>query len=628
MFLKKRFSHSSPVLPLIAILGIILVCVPDLLRAQSDQLTDTQTQWVEVLNNVIWIASRIWIIPMKIAGLLMTNYFIYGESFYLVDYLFKFWQIIRTFALYGLWLYFVWYILYSWFNPQEAKSKIAELFKNTLIAWILISMSRWLIAASIDISIVFTSAVAAIPSQIYEQDRSKKQQCFTAPKEILIEENYLPNKDLMGNETNYRSPTRESIKPNGDDIWPPLMFIGTAVLRFFDMSYLPEQNIQWSAEWTEQRQLSKTLIVVAVKAFLLLLLLIPMVILMVVNMIRVVCLWIRIIFSPGIVLINIFDLKVSDQLGKYLSRQNILGLIMQPVAVIGMLSIGFIFIVELASIFNMCIQQQENSPLAVTPISEWVDAPIGEMLSPIWSETTLWASLSAVGDVVGGITWQLIVAIFVIMLFWALIKIGFSFSELTSWTAKSMTDGIEKMASTVPLVPLPGVGAIGTWAAQKFAKWNFWMNDMITKRWDQQEQLLREKLWFNKGEISRPDLRKLQNKAETVDTPLTELQKEVTTQIEKKYIKSNDAKQVLKSWFKSSWKRPENIKAIKNLWLSTLANWLEKNLLTDEELEKIWEKSDYSTDAYKLLNWLFWKWWQKATDYSSATQKFGGAGDE
>jgi hypothetical protein len=584
---------------------------------------DTQRGRIQVLNDIIWIASWIWIIPAKIAGLLMSNYFIYGTSFYLVDYLFMFWQIIRTFALYGLWLYFVSYILYSRFHPDEAKSKIAGLFKNTLIAWVLISMSWWLVAAAVDLSIVFTSAVASIPSQIYEEGRTKKQQCFSSPKEIIIQENYLPDADLMGNPDNYRSPWRDSIKPQGDDIWPPIMFIGASVLRFFDMVYIPEQTIQWTDN-NAQRELSKTLIVVVVKAIMLLLLLIPMVILMIVNMIRVVCLWIRIIFSPGIVLINIFGMKVSDQLDKYLSRQNILGLIMQPVAVIGMLSIGFIFIIELASIFNMCIQQQPYSPLAVTPLSEWIDAPIGEMMSPIWTETTLWASLSAVGEVVGGITGQLIVAIFVIILFRALIKIGFSFSELTKDTAKSITDGVQTMASTVPLVPLPGVWAVGMWAAQKFAKGWFWLNQQIGKRLAAQEDTLREKFWFNKGEIKRTDLRNLISKAKINDTSLTNLQTAIKKQAKDSYIKAHDAKNILQERLKSSWATQENIKLLNNLWLTTLAWDFRNGGITDEELEKIWNNdSKYSTEAYKLLNRLFWKWWTSANDRSANIAQYG-----
>jgi hypothetical protein len=56
---------------------------------------------------------------------------------------------------------------------------------------------------------------------------------------------------------------------------------------------------------------------------------------------------------------------------------------MQPVAVVGMLSIGLIFIIELASVFNLCVQQPNNSPLAVRTVSEGIDAPIGELLNPI-----------------------------------------------------------------------------------------------------------------------------------------------------------------------------------------------------------------------------------------------------
>jgi uncharacterized membrane protein len=108
------------------------------------------------------------------------------------------------------------------------------------------------------------------------------------------------------------------------------MFFGTSVLKFFNMVYLPEE---------QSKDASKTIIVVFVKALLALGLVIPMVILVIVNLIRVVCLRLWIMFAPAIVLINVFDRKISESLNKYLSRKNILGLIMQPVAVIGMLSI-------------------------------------------------------------------------------------------------------------------------------------------------------------------------------------------------------------------------------------------------------------------------------------------------
>lgn len=594
-------------------MGTVFLCRPDISRAQWAVVeeADTTTQRIQLMNSVIWVASRIWIIPAKLAGLLMTNYFVYGTSFYLVDYLFMFWQIIRTFALYGLWLYFVGYILYSWFHPDEAKSKIADLFKNTLIAGVLISMSWWLVAAAVDLSLVFTSAVASIPSQIYEQEWSKKQQCFSAPIRATLSPGWTPDADLAGNPTNHRAPDRKILKPEGDDISWPLMFFGASVLKFFDMVYIPEQQLQWSwsSDATIQRDLSKTLIIVFVKALLALWLVIPLVILMVVNMIRVVCLWLWIIFSPGIVLINIFGMKVSDQLDKYLSWQNILWLIMQPVAVVGMLSIGLIFIIELASVFNLCVQQPNNSPLAVRTVSEGIDAPIGELLNPIWAETTLWASMSAIGDTIGGITGELIMAIFVIILVRSLIKIGFSFSELTKETASSIYDSVETMAASVPLVPLPGIWRVGLWAAQKFAKWSFWLDKQLGKRIANQEDAFMENMWFkNNWQIKSAKLFDLGTKAKATDTPLNNLQTAVAEQIKSSYIQANNAKSITKEWLKSSWSSLENIKKIKSLWLTTLANWLSNNSLTPEELEKIRNKdSAYYADAHKLLNWLFWK---------------------
>jgi len=54
--------------------------------------------------------------------------------------------------------------------------------------------------------------------------------------------------------------------------------------------------------------------------------------------------------------------------------------------------------------------------------------------------------------------WRMVLMFFMVFLFWALIKIGFSTSALT----KSISDGIFKVAwqiaSTIPMVPVPGLG--------------------------------------------------------------------------------------------------------------------------------------------------------------------------
>ncbi len=74
-------------------------------------------------------------------------------------------------------------------------------------------MSRWLMAASVDLSIVFTSAVAAVPSQIYEQSRETKKLCFNKPKAVVIKADLGIDADLMGNPENHNAPERIQIRP-------------------------------------------------------------------------------------------------------------------------------------------------------------------------------------------------------------------------------------------------------------------------------------------------------------------------------------------------------------------------------------------------------------------------------
>lgn len=527
----------------------------------------------------------------------------------------------RTFALYALGLYFAWYLLYAWFKPTEAKSKLADLFKNSLIAWILISASRWLIAATVDLSVVFTSAIASIPSQIYEQEREKKQHCFNAPKQIVIKENYLPNADLMGNPDNQASPTWIKIKPDGDDISGPLMFFWSAVLRFFDMVYLPEQQLQgsWSTDASPQRGLSKVLIIVFVKAILALMLVVPMVILMVVNLMRVIYLWVWICFAPFIVLLNVFGIKISSNLDKYISPQNIIWLIMQPVAVVAMLSIWLIFIIELASIFNLCVPQPTDLPLWANPVKEGIDARIGEVDSAIWAQTTLGASLSSLGDVIGGITGELIIAIFVIILLWSLIKIWFTFSELTASTAKSITDGVESFAGTVPIVPLPGVWAVGASALQKFSKQWFGVDQMLHKKTNEQENTLRKSMWLS----SSVNVNALEDQAATANTPLQKLQETITSETQTNVIQASSAQQIVRSWLQSSAHTTENSALLAKIGLGRLAK-----KRTTEELEKLWNAdSPHKEDAYKLLNWLFSRGEGMALDLTNNKTQYWGRGN-
>jgi len=238
-------------------------------------------------------------VPATIAGKLMTNAFVYGSAFYLDVYLFKFWQIIRTFALFTLGFVFVGSLLRLLFKPNEAKSKIGALIKNTVIAGILISMSRWLMAALVDLSVIATSAVAAIPEYIYSDQWQQVAQCYAVPQSLNVKEEKTLDTNPLSNKTEYSPIDWKDIVPEGDDVSGPLMFFGMGILKFFQMSFMTQD-----ANSSVDR--SPLVIIAIIKIFLSVMFLLPLVVLMIVNIIRVAMLRLWIIFSPIIVLDNTF----------------------------------------------------------------------------------------------------------------------------------------------------------------------------------------------------------------------------------------------------------------------------------------------------------------------------------
>jgi hypothetical protein len=589
---------------------LVLCCLflPTLLFAQAlpwNEALLKEAATVDLLQKIISVASRIWVIPATFAWKFMTNYFIYGDSFYLANYLFKFWQIIRTFAYFTLWFYFVGSILYIRFNDKEAKSWMGDLIKNTIIAWFLIGWSRRMIAAAVDLSIVFTSAVASIPSQIYAQNWTvNKQQCFSIPKRTDVKADLTVDTVALSEKSNRKPITWNDIAPDGSNVAWPLTFFGSAVLWFFDMVFLPE----WSSQANETRINSAAFIIVAVKAIMAVMLIVPMFVLVVVNLIRIVYLRIRIVFSPFIVLMNVFDMKISEWLQKYIDWKNILWLILQPVAVVGMLSVWLILVIELTSIFNLCVSNKQGDPLQWWSLAAKINQ---NDVVPLWDElfdVTLTASLSQLWDTLWWVAWELILAWFVIILLRSLLKVWFSFSELTAWLAKDITDSAEEIAWTVPIIGLPwSWGSVWLWTLNKMAKDWFWLNNALRNRKDGQQQDILDRLWMGDWMVKRPEVWKLKELAQKSSTKLDDLQKEITTKLKTWKISANDAKDIVKTWLSHNAKwDDDNKKILRNLGINSLSN------LNTDEINKIWSDDTKNADARKLLNRLFTDWKDKS----------------
>lgn len=451
---------------------------------------DTASKIVNTAQTLAWLLSRLWIIPARVAGALMTNYFVYGSAFYLDIYLFKFWQILRTFSLYGLWFFFVAKLFWIITHPDEGLSGLGDLVKKVCIGGIAISLSWRAIAALVDLSIVMTAAVGSIPSFIYQEKRNTYKDCFSVPKEVVIEQGKHIDLPLASNQSNQTTIERKDIVAQWDNASWPLMFFGQWVLQLFKVWFLPDTKTNPDGNTEKDVRRSAIAITSITKVLFSLMLIVPMVVLMIVNIIRVVILRLRIVFSPVIILAKVFDINLGEWSSKVLDTAQIIPLILQPVAVVGMLSIGLILMIELTATLKTCDNKIADRYKYEKP-AQWSSLTNKDDGSTN-ANTTMSASLANLWDYVWWVTGEIMLSLFVMFLLRSLIKVWFSFSEITGEYSGKIFDSAEARMGTVPIIPIGwwiGTTAVG----QAVESW-FGLNRYSSMKSSQQTDRINETL--------------------------------------------------------------------------------------------------------------------------------------
>ena len=585
--------HSQKIYLLILLVGIGII-LPSYGRcATVDGPDQAATDIVQLINTISKLVSRAWIVPAQMAWALMTNSFVYGSSFFLDAQLFRFWQIIRTFCFYAVGFLLVGNILRAFFNPEKGMAKIWEVVKNTVLSVICISLSRWWIAALVDLSVVMTSAVASIPNFIYEQQRQKYQWCFSVPKEIIVWPDKGTDSTNLWNEDNLAPAIRKGIVPNGDNVSGPLMFFWSAVLKFFHTTIIPDDKQAADGVKTEQTvRRSATAIIAIIKLLFALMLIVPMIVLVIVNIIRVVTLWLWIVTIPIIIVWKFFGIKIGEGSSKLLDPKQIIPLIFQPVAVVWALSIGFILMIELTAVLGSCaapIDKAENmfgtsatdggkSVFSVGNQNANVDIKI--------SAFKLW-------DYFWEVTGELMLGFFILFLLRSLIKIGFSFSEITSWYADKMFKTTEQFLGTVPIIP---TSSWRIWvSAGKQVLANAWgLKSETNRQWRLQEERLYQSLWLidKEKDITPSEQHTLATLAGKSTTSLDNLREKLYTLTEKKKISRTDTQKIIQTWLGKKDDRKDDLQRIGINFKST-------------DLNKIWTDPTDKKDAHRLMNYLF-----------------------
>ena len=116
-----------------------------------------------------------------LSGLALDNTMVYGAVFHMDAPLRQFRNLCKNFANFGLGFMILWSILQNIFSLWSGKTKPIDTIKKAAIAGILIQLSRFVVAATIDVSTIATYAVGGIPMSILRTDTTLKNTKILQP---------------------------------------------------------------------------------------------------------------------------------------------------------------------------------------------------------------------------------------------------------------------------------------------------------------------------------------------------------------------------------------------------------------------------------------------------------------
>lgn len=539
--------------------------------------TEEDTWVTTTIDTLVKFLSRAWIIPASLAGELMTNEVIYWKSFHFSELLFKFWQFIRTLALYGLGFMFLYKLAETfakWGNVQALGGTVVK----TLIAGVLIPMSRWMVAALIDLSIIATATVSALPLNAMEQLREELNIEISVSEVV-----YIKDYEIQPLAENTKQLDFNDLIPDGDSVAWTLVFMWAGIMRL-DQSLSLAQN-----EWEETRTADQ-LVGVFIRMIMVVMLVVPMFVLLVVNIVRVAFIRLWIVTVPFIILDLAFDGPLSKN--ETFNMSNIMWLIFQPVVVVGTLSVGILIVMGMYWALmwtNQDVVDQWMGELINVTLDGDKTARVGtNSSSEVFIDGDL---LGQSADLIWWGIWRMVVSLFMVFLLRSLLKVGFSTSKLTEVVSKGIYGFSEQILSATPIVPIPGVWMQSVSSLQRASR-QLRPSNLIEKKLSYEaaelENMVKWKLKIWEQIMDSRDGYDIDNAINSAWKGVANYWtpwKQIKKMQKSKSLRSSELKPYINKWIM---KNSDN--ARKMFGSSVLPAWA----LTQEVLDKLWE--EWSTE--------------------------------
>lgn len=279
--------------------------IPFFVSAQSS--SSTQAPLHDTASTLITLAKLLsWIrIPIaNFAGKMMTNSLITGEVFKITGFLFQarsICRIVANFIIVGVVLQIIYSIAVSGKGVAELWTKIVRI----AFASILINASWFLLSAVIDLSNLAVLGVSSIWYSLIDSTPGIKQgmlrQTIAVPKVVTYDRK--TNENVVSvpwtSQISYQDSEVEKWIPTPDDMSGPLMYFGMAVFKLFDYLDINTANTFGSSATTDNASI---VISFLLKLFLMIMFLAPLIALLIVNLVRMLLVWMRFALGPLIAL--------------------------------------------------------------------------------------------------------------------------------------------------------------------------------------------------------------------------------------------------------------------------------------------------------------------------------------
>ncbi|MDR0369301.1 MAG: hypothetical protein LBH96_01880 [Candidatus Peribacteria bacterium] len=156
------------VLLLITIISI--VAFADTSFAQSDATDEKINILALTINFILSVCSRIWIVLANLAGQFLSNDRVYGAVIGMDRFLRLCRNVVKNLANFMLGAVFIFYLFKALFFQEEVAAMLKNILLKILVAGVGIQASWFIVAATLDISTIATSAVGSLPAQLIHTD--------------------------------------------------------------------------------------------------------------------------------------------------------------------------------------------------------------------------------------------------------------------------------------------------------------------------------------------------------------------------------------------------------------------------------------------------------------------------